>query len=139
METKKKNTARNIIIAFLIVGAIIIAVPFFMGMYIGITSHTGTTGEISKTLEENCNCEKVNVDHSAYGIQFSRTDGLTGEKASYTLKNCKINKSFTAEGVRLNDLLVSEVEGYKDLDVVHLNFENEDQMNRIVIKKGKLQ
>lgn len=139
MKTQKNNTARKILIGFLIAGAIIIAVPFCMGLYVGITSHTGTTGDISKTLKENCNCKKIAVDHSAFGLQFNKEDGLTSEKAAYTLKDCKLDKTIAVEANRLNEILVSNIADYKELDVVHLNFINGDKEERIVIKKGKLQ
>jgi len=79
------------------------------------------------------------VDHSAYGLQFSRQDGLTGEKVAYILKNCNLSQPLTVEVDRLNNLLVENIEGYKDLDVVHLNFEIDDQKNQIIINNGIIQ
>jgi len=139
MKTQKDSTAKKIIIGFAIAAAILISIPFCMGMYVGITSHTGTTGKVYKTLQENCACDKVEVDHSAYGLQFSRQDGLTGEKVAYILKNCNLSQPLTVEVDRLNNLLVENIEGYKDLDVVHLYFEIDDQKNQIIINNGIIQ
>lgn len=138
MKTQKNSTGRIIKI---VLGGIVLsmAIPFCLGMYAGITSHTGTTGAIAETLKEHCNCEEINLDLSAYGLQFSHRDGLTGQKVAYTLKGCDNENTVDTEAARLNKILNAEVEGYADLDVVQLLFVNEDNIEITEIINGKLQ
>lgn len=136
MKTQKNKTIKT---ALKIVGGLlvlILAIPFCLGMYEGFTSHTGATGQIKSVLEEQCNCESVEVDLSVYGIQFSKEDGIAGETVAYNLKGCNFQNT---EAARLNTVLKNEVETYLDFDLVELNFINGDQTEQIVIKNGNIQ
>ena len=136
---KTKNKTKRIIKIALLGLALFIAIPFSMGMYAGFTSHTGKTGAITKTLKEHCDCNEVGVDMSAYGIQFSRADGVTGEKASFKLEGCNTITDVTAEAERLNNILNAQVEGYADLDVVELVFVNDGNRTTARVLNGTLQ
>lgn len=135
---KQNNTQRIIKIALLGLG-LLIAIPFCMGMYSGFTSHTGTTGAISKTLKEHCDCKTIELDISAYGAQYSRKDGVTGEKVAYTLEGCKLKNNPCDEAARLNTILIEKVERYTELDVVSFHFIDENVQEDITIKNGIIQ
>ena len=139
MKTQNNNSTKRTLKIVLGVLALLLAIPFCLGMYAGYTSHTGATGQIEKILTEQCNCESVELDLSAYGLQFSRKDGVTGEKVAYILEGCDFNNDIATEAARLNSVLNAEVHDYLDLDTVELNFINGDQTERIVIKNGELQ
>lgn len=136
----QKNTKVKSVIKIVVGGlALLLAIPFCMGMYVGFTTHTGTTGEIEKTLKEQCDCNSIKVDHLAYGLQFSRKDGVTGEKVSYVLKDCNFQGTIFNEAAKLNSILLDKVDGYAAIDVVQLHFINGNQQEEIEIINGKLQ
>ena len=138
MNTQKNNT--NNIIKIVIGGlALVLAIPFCMGVYSGYQSHSGTTGAVAKTLKKNCDCKSIQIDHAAYGLQFNRKEGVTGDQVTFTLDNCNHSTTVEKEAERLNQLLLNEIEGYEKLDVVELNFTNGDTNETAVIRNGKLQ
>mgnify|MGYP003111293109 FL=1 len=137
MKTQKTTT--TIIAITLVVLGLVVAIPFSVGMYAGIKSHTGASGEILSTLKKECDCKEISVDHSVYGFQYSVTEGATSERASYTLKGCKINGSVSEEIERLNTILIAEVAGYKNLDLVQFQFETNGTEEVVTVKNGTLE
>jgi hypothetical protein len=108
-------------------------------MYAGFTSHTGTTGDIITALENECNCEEVSLDISAYGIQFSKTDGVTGDKVSYLLKNCTFETNANDFVAKFNKQQCATIDGYADLDLIEYQFHAGEEQQVITVKNGELQ
>lgn len=135
-----KNKTRNRINqrALLILG-LCIAIPFCYGMYRGYSSHTGTTGAIKKALEKECNCKTIDFDHSAYGFQFSREEGVTGETAAFILKDCQGTATAHEEMERFNKIFLEEIEGYAALDKIQFQFKDGEYNEVITVKNGIVQ
>ena len=60
MKTQKTTT--TIIAITLVVLGLVVAIPFSVGMYAGIKSHTGASGEILSTLKKECDCKEISVN-----------------------------------------------------------------------------
>lgn len=99
-------------------------------------------GDKSKAIEavliENCDCESIQTFIYSRGIQFSKDDGLSTEKAEYELRNCKYDV-LHKEVLRVNQLLADQVEGYNDLDILKLEFVGKEKHETITIKNGIIQ
>lgn len=130
---------KRIIQGALLILGLCIAIPFCYGMYVGYTSHTGTTGAIKKVLEEECNCKTIDFDHSAYGLQFSREEGVTGESAAFILKDCQETAKAHEETERLNKIFLEKIEGYASLDIIHFQFKDGEDNKVVTVKKGIVQ
>ncbi len=139
MKTQKNKIRTRIIQGALLVLGLCIAIPFCLGMYAGYTSHTGTTGAIEKALEKQCNCKEVAFDHSAYGLQFSRKDGVTEEKVAYILKDCQGTPTALEETKRFNKIFLEEIEGYAAMDIIEFQFKKGDDLEVVTVKKGIIQ
>lgn len=139
MKTTTNKTRNRIIQGALLILGLCIAIPFCYGMYDGYTSHTGTTGAIEKALEEECNCKTIDFDHSAYGLQFSREEGVTGETAAFILKDCQGTATAHEETERFNKKFLEEIEGYAALDIIQFQFKDGEYNEVIIVKKGIVQ
>ena len=139
MKTKKQIKTSTILKATLLGLGLIVAVPFCMGMYSGYKSHIGTNGDVVKTIKANCDCNDVNVGISAFGIQVNKEDGVSNESTRFELTGCKLQSSISDTATNLNSILVNTVEGYKDIDVVHLDFINDEITESILVKNGEIQ
>ncbi|TVZ52539.1 hypothetical protein [Dokdonia sp. Hel_I_53] len=93
---------------------------------------------IKKTLTANCQCDEINQFIYAQGIQYSKTDGLSTEKAEYELVNCKY-ENITKEVARINELLANQVAGYEDLDLLKLEFVGTENHQTFIIKNAQIQ
>ena len=139
MKTKKQIKTSTIIKATLLGLGFLLAVPFCMGMYAGYDSHRDANGKVVKTLKANCDCDNINVGIAAFGIQVSKEDGISNESTTIELKECKFETSIINTATKLNAILVNTVDGYADIDVVHLDFINNELTESIVVKNGKIQ
>ena len=135
MKTQNKKIIKGVLIGL----AVLIAIPFCFGIYAGFTSHTGATGDIITALENECVCEEVSLDISAYGIQFSKTDGVTGDKVSYLLKNCTFETSAQDFVATFNKQQNDAIDGYADLDLIEYHFHTGEEQQVITVKNGALQ
>ncbi|WP_432412181.1 hypothetical protein [Rasiella sp. SM2506] len=138
MKTQDNKIAKRISIAFVIVMVTFISIPFGFGMYSGITLHTGVTGKLEKAIDQHCECEDVKFSLSTYGLQISKEDGFTNQKASYILKNCKYEGTVVEEATRINDYLKSTVAGYNTLDLIELTFKSAEISETVKIKDGNI-
>lgn len=138
MKTQNNTFAKRIIIAFVIAFVALLSIPFGFGMYSGIKLHTGVTGKIEKAIDKHCQCEEVRFNLSAHGLQFSKTDGFTSQKASYVLKNCTYEGTVVEEATRINNRLKSTVAGYETLDLIELTFKAVETTETVKIKDGSV-
>ena len=138
MKTQKNNTLKKILIAAFIAIGLFLAIPFGFGMYSGFKLHTGVTGEIETTISNHCNCESVTSDISAMGIQYSKEDGMTHQKASYILTDCNFTGSAKEEAIKINDALKRDVEEYEKLDIIELTFQFGEITETVKIKEGNI-
>ena len=120
---------------------LLIIVGLFTGIFIAgfVTGIKEDKSEAIKTvLLENCDCESVNRFMYAKGIQFGKTDGLSTEKAEYELVNCSYD-NVNKEVVRINKMLVHQVKGYEDIDLLKLEFVGAEKHETFTIINGVIQ
>lgn len=92
---------------------------------------------ITEVLKNNCDCKEVNQIIYAKGIQFG-SNGLSTEKGEYQLVDCKFS-SAKKEAKKIQELLSEKVKGFDKVDLLELEFVNENNSETIVIKNGKIQ
>ena len=115
-----------------------IGLVFGYGVAQGISANNKLVNTIETKLQKNCNCEIVNSDVSAIGIQFSIEDGFRNSEASYILANCKFSTSLKNEATRLNNILKEDVKNYESLDLISFQFKSSDDIQTVKFKEGKL-
>lgn len=135
-QNEKKNKPSQLFLK-LIIGAII-GISFGFGIGKMVKSNYGLTTAIEKALQENCDCELVYKDISTVGIQFSKEDGFTNQKASYVLKNCNYKGSAMEEALRIDEHLKASVENYDSVDVIELIFHSDGEKELVKIKDGSI-
>ncbi len=141
MKTKNNKILKRLLIAFVIAFVAILSIPFGFGMYSSIKLHTGVTGKIEKAIDNSCQCKEVLFDLSAHGLQYSKEDGFTNQKASYVLKGSDFQGTAKEEASRINDFLKSTVAGYETLEFIELTFqfdETEETAETVKIKDGNI-
>jgi hypothetical protein len=139
MRTQHNKTRTRIILGIVLILGICLSIPFCLGMYAGYTSHSDTTGAITKALKEECSCKTIDFDTAAYGLQFSTADGMTGNKAAYILKECEETATAKEETERFNKIFMNEIEGYTKIDVIDFQFIKGDSREVVTVKKGIVQ
>lgn len=124
---------------------VLLIVGLFAGVFIAgvISGAKGALGgdkseAIEIVLTENCKCESVNQFIYSRGIQFSKEDGISTEKAEFELVNCTY-ENINTEVARLNKILADNVEGYKELDLLNLEFVGAEKHETFTIKNGIVQ
>lgn len=121
MKTKNKEIHIGKLILKVVLG-------FAIGISIGygitkfFKSSNRLTASIEKTIQQNYDCESVEKNVSTAGIQFSKEDGLTNLRTSFSLKNCKYKGSAIEEAKRINEYLKRSVENYESIAVLELTF-----------------
>lgn len=95
------------------------------------------SSNILKVLQENCDCKEINQIIYAKGIQYGK-NGLSTERAEYELVDCQFT-SVEQEIERINVMLHKKIENYTDLDLLEIEFENENANQTFIIKNGKIQ
>lgn len=138
MKTQNNKLAKRIIIGFVIAFVACISIPFGFGMYSGVKLHTGVTGSLEKAIDRNCQCEEVQFNLSAHGLQFSKEDGVTNQKASYILKGCHFKGTVKEEATRINSYLKRTVTGYETMDLIELTFQSAGTTETVKIKGGNI-
>lgn len=131
MKTKSRFFKVAVLIAIFF-GSAFISYSFVSEM----KGHSSTTNEIAEILTEYCNCEKVVLDTSSFGLAFSN-NGIAHTTASYRLMGTS-NASVEAETIRLHTLLKSNVATYHKMDSIELTYVSEAKEESIVLKNGKI-
>lgn len=118
--------------------AIFIAV-FAVGMAKGFINQKdkNVSKNILQVLKNNCSCKDIKLTMFSEGLQFSKTDGFSKEKADYQLTDCDF-LNFKEEAKRICQLLKNEVEDLKDFDLITLDFLSNAEYKTITIENGKL-
>lgn len=121
----------TIIILFLLLGGIF-----------GYTVASSVKGlnrseNVLQTLKDNCDCKEINQIIYAKGIQFGK-NGFSTEKGEYQLVDCKF-KSVEEEAKRIQTLLNSKIKGFSKIDLLELEFINQNESKVVLIKKGIIQ
>jgi len=132
----KQQKIVKLVFTMLIAGSI--GLVFGYGIAQGISANNKLVNAIETKLQKNCNCEIVNSDVSAIGIQFSIEDGFRNSEASYILANCKFSTSLKNEATRLNNILKEDVKNYESLDLISFQFKSSDDIQTVKFKEGKL-
>lgn len=138
MKTQKMNNTKKILIVSFIALGLFLTIPFGFGMYAGDKLFSGITGKIDKAINDNCNCESVRLDFTSFGIQYSKENGFSNQRALYVLKNCEYKGSATDEANRINEGLKNSIENYDALDVIELLFQSNSKEELVTIKDGKI-
>ncbi|WP_420551904.1 hypothetical protein [Tenacibaculum aiptasiae] len=125
---KKSTRTLIVIISFLLLGGL-----FGYTVASSIKS-SNKSDKIFQTLKENCDCKEVNQIIYAKGIQFGE-NGLSTEKGEYQLVDCNF-ESVEAEAKRIQSLLESEIKDFKEIDLLELEFINQNESKVVLIKKG---
>lgn len=95
------------------------------------------SSNILKVLQENCDCKEINQIIYAKGIQYGK-NGLSTERAEYELVDCQFT-SAEKEIERINSVLHQKIDNYTDLDLLEIEFENQNTNQTFIIKNGKIQ
>ena len=137
MKTQSKTKSTKKLILKLLVG-FIIGISFGFGIGKMVKSNTKRTNSIETTLQQNCNCERIESGNSYTGIQFSKNDGISNTKLNFTLMNCDFTSSAEKEAKRLNDVLRDEVEDYDSVDFITFYFKSDMKNKTVKIKDGTI-
>ncbi len=134
-----KTVKKVIKYVLLLVGGLIAGI-FMTGAISGAKDAlSGDKSEAIETvLKENCDCESINQLIYMKGLQFNSKEGMTSEKGEYELINCTY-ESLAQETFRINEILLKEVQGYKELDLLKLEFVGPEKHETITIKNGVIQ
>lgn len=95
------------------------------------------SSNIMQVIEDNCECKEVNQIIYATGIQFG-TNGISTEKGEYQLVDCKFN-SVKEEAAKIKKLLDAKVKDFDKVDLLELEFINEEKTATIIFKNGIIQ
>ena len=109
---------------------------FGFGVAQGVMANNKLVNTIETKLQQNCDCEIVNSDVSAMGIQYSINDGFSNSQASYILENCTYSTSVETEAIRLNNILKKEIENYNSIDLISLQFKFSENIETVKFKDG---
>lgn len=121
---------------------IIIILFLCLGVIFGYTVTSSIKGynrseDVLQALKDNCDCKEVNQIIYAKGIQYGE-NGFSTEKGEYQLVDCKF-KSVKTEVERIQALLNSKVKGFNKIDLLELEFINQNESKVVLIKKGIIQ
>ncbi|SRX52729.1 hypothetical protein [Aequorivita sp. CIP111184] len=134
----QKNQKRNHKLIVKIILGFIIGISFGFGVGKFFKSEKKLTSSIEKTIQQNCQCESITSNFGAVGIQFSKEDGFSNKKLSFTLINCDYYSSEKEEATRLNEILKQEVENYASVDFISFQFKSEEKNEIVKIKNGSI-
>lgn len=129
-----QNRKRRLIVKTIL--GFIIGLSFGYGIGKFIKTDNRLTSSIKHTIQENCECEVVERNMSATGIQFSKTNGITNKTASFALKNCKYEGTASEEARKINERLKATVEDYEEMDFIELSFHSNEDREVVKIKNG---
>lgn len=121
---------------FVILAMVLIAV-FVNGFLDGYQDSIEKSDLIIEVLEDNCECDEVNQIFYAKGLQFGN-DGISNEKAEYELIDCNYI-SIREEAIRINEILSKGVIGFEAIDILTLEFNSNQNREKITIKNGVIQ
>lgn len=129
-QNRKRKPIVKVILGF------IIGISFGFGVGKFIKSDIRLSNSIKQTIQENCDCESVDINISTIGLQFSKEDGITNQTVSYILKNCEYEGSAIEEAERINDYLKASVKNYNSVDVIEFTFQSNGENELVKIKNG---
>lgn len=89
---------------------------------------------ILNVLKSNCKCDQINQFLYVRGLEVSDQNAST-ETAEYELRNCRY-KNLKTETMRINNLLLDKVKGYKDIDQFTMEFVDRDSTKFVTITNG---
>jgi len=121
---------------------IIIVLFLCLGILFGYTvassiKSSDRSDSISKVLKDNCDCKEINQIIYAKGIQFGK-NGISTEKGEYELVDCNF-KSVKNEAHKILILLQNKVSGFDKVDLLELEFTNDNKSEIVIIKNGVIQ
>ena len=125
-----KKSARTLIV---IISLLLLGGLFGYTVASSIKS-SNKSDKILHTLKENCDCKEVNQIIYAKGIQFGE-NGFSTEKGEYQLVDCNF-ESVEAEAKKIQSLLEAEIKDFKEIDLLELEFINQNESKVVLIKKG---
>ena len=125
---------KKLIIVFVLFGV----VGFMVGKTVlgSVRSDNDNIDKIQNILEDHCNCESIEKNIYAKGVQYSNDQGFTTEKIDFTLTNCNY-ESINEEGARIVKVLNSK--GLETFNLITLDFISEEKQETVIIKNGKIQ
>ncbi|MEO8773488.1 MAG: hypothetical protein ABI263_06445 [Gelidibacter sp.] len=125
---------KKLIIVFILFGV----VGFMVGKTVigSFRTDTDNISKIQDILEGHCNCESIEKNMYAKGVQYGKDEGFTTEKVDFILTNCQYG-NLNEEGLRIAKLL--NVEGLETFNLITLEFVSEEKQETITIKNGKIQ
>lgn len=94
--------------------------------------------QIEQALNSNCDCETISKDMYSKGIQYSKKEGFSVEKVSFSLTNCRFT-SLKDEANRIHGILSNEVVGFDTFSLITLDVISEDRHDTVSIRNGKLE
>ncbi|MCB7481814.1 hypothetical protein [Christiangramia sediminis] len=136
MKAKNRKVKKPIKLIFIMVIAGSIGLTFGYGVGQGVSANNKLVNSIETKLQQNCNCEIVNSDVNAVGIQFSMEDGFSNSQAGFVLENCIFSNSVETEAIRLNNILQKEIENYNSMDLISFHFKNSEQSQTVKFREG---
>lgn len=138
MKVKNRKVKKSVKLIFTIIIAGLIGLTFGFGVAKGVMANNKLVNAIETKLQQNCNCEIVNSDVSALGIQFSINDGFSNSEAGFILENCTIPVAAETEAIRLNNILKKYIENYSSLDLIYFHFKSSDHTETVKFKDGSI-
>ena len=116
----------------------VLLVGLFSGFYKTHKSDEIMINKIETSLNSNCNCETITKDTYSKGVQYSKNDGFSVEKVSFSLTNCKY-VSLQEEATRIHQFLKNDVESIKNFNLISLDIISANRHDTITIKNGQLE
>lgn len=115
---------------------------FILGIIAGISIYSiysfgkveDKSNAILNVLKSNCKCDQINQFLYVRGLEVADKNTST-ETAEYELRNCDY-KNLKIETMRINNLLLNKVKGYKDIDKFTMEFVDHESTKFVTITNG---
>ncbi|OIQ23593.1 hypothetical protein [Lacinutrix sp. MedPE-SW] len=116
---------------------VVFSVGVAKGFYKSVKKSEAITKEILTVLKDNCNCKAVVKTSYLKGVQYSKKNGVTAETVTYQLTDCDFN-NFNQEVKCIDNTLREKINGIELLDLITLNFVNNNKRKTVTIKNNCL-
>ena len=124
---------KKLLIIFVLFGV----VGFMVGKTVkSFKADNDNISKIQSILEDHCNCESIEKNMYAKGVQYSSDRGFTTEKIDFKLTNCEYD-NLNEQGASLIKLF--NAEGLETFNMITLDFISDEKQETITIKNGKIQ
>lgn len=125
---------KKLLIVFVLFGV----VGFMVGRTVlkSVKTDNDSISKIQNILEDHCNCESIEKNMYAKGVQYSSDQGFTTEKIDFTLTNCEYD-NLNEEGITLVKLF--NAAGLETFNMITLDFISQEKQETVIIKNGKIQ